>query len=74
MPLLYRLLMRLAAVAAMLGILAGLGFSIGLAKDLGAQSLILGVAALIPAAALYALAWIVRPPLDAQTRQRLWRE
>ena len=74
MPLLYRILMRLAAIAAALGAIIGVVGAIGMAQDFGAASILFGAVALLPAAALYAIAWVVRPPLDRASLRRLWRE
>lgn len=72
-PLLYRILMRLAAVVAILGALAGIGMAIGVGFGDAEWPLAI-VLCLVPAGALYALAWIVRPPLDRASLRRLWRE
>lgn len=74
MPLLYRILMRLAVVWAV-----GLGALI-LAVAVANGTLLTadwsGIAALVglPAALLRAVAWVVRPPLDRASLHRLWRE
>lgn len=76
MPLLYRILMRLAAVATVLGFVLGVLGAIAMSglNDFWNEWPLLILLALIPAAALYALAWIVRPPLDRASLRRLWRE
>lgn len=72
MPLLYRILMRLAAVVAILGVLFGIAVAISMSSD---PEWALGfLVCLVPAGVLYALAWIVRPPLDRASLRRLWRE
>lgn len=75
MPLLYRILMRLAALAVVMGMLIALFivFSFGSADDPGTWLFGLIVGA-IPAALLAAIAWVVRPPLDRASLRRLWRE
>lgn len=72
MPLLYRILMRLAAVVAVLGVLLGIAMAISMNSDPEWPFVLL--VCLVPAGALYALAWIVRPPLDRASLRRLWRE
>lgn len=74
MPLLYRVLMRLAAVVGILGGLLGFAFGIANASDFGGGWPLAIVVGLLPAAALYAIAWVIRPPLDRASLRRLWRE
>lgn len=75
MPLLYRVLMRLAVLALVLGVLAGMVLILGSGMADNARVwIIVPLVGVVPAALIAAIAWVVRPPLDADTLRRLWRE
>lgn len=70
MPLLCRILMRLAAAWAVLvgGLIATIAIFNGTAW--GFIAIVVGV----PAVLLCAIALVIRPPLDRASLRRLWRE
>lgn len=74
MPLLYRVLMRLAAVVGILGGLLGLVVGVANASDFGGGWPLAVAVGLLPAGVLYAIAWVIRPPLDRASLRRLWRQ
>lgn len=74
MPLLYRILMRLAAIW-VVG-LGGIALAITIVNNAWATAdwLTIGLFIGAPAALLVAVAWVIRPPLDRASLRRLWRE
>lgn len=74
MPLLYRILMRLAVAWAVLvgGLLMVVAVANGTVTTAawGLVSIVVGA----PAVLLCAIAWAIRPPRDRASLRRLWRE
>lgn len=74
MPLLYRILMRLAV--AWVALIGGLSVLLAIANgtsdtaNWGLVAIVVGA----PAVLLCACAWVVRPPLDRTSLRRLWRD
>lgn len=71
MPPLYRILMRLAVITLVLGIVIVITLVLGWGDaDSANVWLIMALIGVAPAAALYAIAWIVRAPLDRESLRR----
>jgi hypothetical protein len=74
MPLIYRILMRLAVAWVVL--VGGLMMAVAVANGtLGAAAWgLVAIVVGVPAVLLCAIAWVIRPPLDRASLRRLWRE